>query len=254
MTLTRRVLTFLRIDLAVENDQLRARNAELTSAIDAASRLAGDLRTSLDLAQVADSQWRAKVRLLEQELRAADAELKTRRELIEYYTVASDAQREQILEMSGALEQANSQIAILQQQLREEDTDEQLALMNAPAAPTTEAGEDALIQNVTQEVVYRLVGPWLEGEKHFWTFALGTQRVTARIHDKAFLEQMANREVFFAAGDAVRMSLRTATYRKPDGSIYARYAVDRVIGVVPPEKQLDMPALAPATPAAGVTP
>jgi hypothetical protein len=248
-----RVLSFFGIDVVRENADVRARNEELTKSLEAASVLAEGLRAALDAAQIAESQWRAKVRLLEQQNREHVAELNARKELIDFYVVAVDEKNEKLVDLSGALEQANSHIAVLQQQLREEDTDEQLALMNSPAAPGNEAGEDALIQDVAQEVVYRLVGPWLEGEKHFWTFALGTQRITARIHDKSFLEQMAKREVFFAAGDAVRMSLRTATYRKPDGAIYARYVVERVIGVVPPEQQLDMPVAAPAAPAVGVS-
>jgi hypothetical protein len=235
------------------------RIAELEKALEAAALLADGLHAALEGAQLAESQWRAKVRLLEQQIREKDAELLSRQELIEMYTLAAQERQEKLVEMSGALEEANAEVALLRHQIRDLETDKQLDLMEPPADSAEEpqpAVDDELINEVVQETVCRLVAPWFEGGKHFWAFALGTIRFTARVLDKQFLEQMNARKVFFAAGDAVRMKLRAVTYRKPSGGLYAKFSVEEVLGIIPPDQQMQFepPALPIGAPAVGVAP
>jgi len=215
-----RVRDFL--DTAAECARLRDRNEVLAEQLDKALIAKAWLKTCAEELETDISQWRAKTRLLEQ----------------------------QLVESYDSLEQANSRIAMLQQQLRDAGTDEQLDLMHPPAAATPEEGsvDDVVVQDVTREEIYRLVGIFFEG-KHWWELALGENRIKAPIHDKLFLDEITARKVFFASGDAIRMQLRTVTYQKPSGDLYAKFFVERVLGVISPDKQLSFePPAAPPPP------
>jgi len=209
-------------DTAAECARLRDRNEVLAEQLDKALIAKAWLKTCAEELENDIGQWRAKTRLLEQ----------------------------QLVEAYDALEQGNSRIAMLQQLLRDAGADEQLELMHSPAAASPEDGspDDVIVQDVTREEIYRLVGIFFEG-KHWWELALGENRIKAPIHDKLFLEEITGRKVFFASGDAIRMQLRTVTYRKPSGDLYAKFYVERVLGVISPDKQLSFePPAAPPPP------
>jgi hypothetical protein len=244
-----RVLSFIGVALARENAALRKRNDDLKASLDSAVLQLLAKESAVEKMEDEIGMWRAKVRRLESDLTVRDAQ-------IEDLTAGVDAMKFQLVEASGALEESNSQIALLQQQVRDFETDKQLDLIQPPTDNTApEDAADIQINDVVQDTVCRLVGPWFDGGKHFWTFALGTIRFTARVSDKAFLDRLGRREVFFTAGDAVRMQLRAITFRTPTGGVYAKFFVEKIVGVIPPDQQtqFEPPALPIGAPATGVT-
>lgn len=178
-----------------------------------------------------------------QQLAAAGAEVsdelteeRARREML----------REQLSDAAAMLEEANARNAVLEQQLRDlGETDEQLALLHAPATDTDAGG---VIPNLQGKVVaksrqmgavYRLIGLFFEG-RHFWLFSIGEQRIKAPINDKDFIDRMHRHEVAFAAGDAIRCDVVVTTYRTAAGDLYAEYVIEKVYAVIPPAQQVPL--------------
>ena len=159
-----------------------------------------------------------------------------------------DRARQERDELAAHVEELTHLNAILEQRLREakvaDDEIEQLKIYE-PAPPAEEGAEepaDKVELETTAEFVYQLRGVFFEDEgRHHWLFARGEESIKARIVDKRFLEQLARRKVFFAAGDAARVKLHTVTFRRPDESIYARHSVVEVLAIIPPRgKQLSL--------------
>ncbi len=192
---------------------------------------------------------------LEGELKAARIEVDRAKYVAQSNIIGRDeAERaarrmaEQLLETSAALEEANARIATLEAQLRDRDEDAQLALIHAPAGDEEPAqpAEDEVISDITAVFAYQIRGLFFEG-RHHWELARGEERVKAPINDKHFLDEMAARKVFFAAGDALRADMHIVTYRKPAGEVYVKYSVEKVLQILPPDQQKSLITEAPAT-------
>jgi hypothetical protein len=224
-----RVLAFLGVDLATEileleddNRYLEAKCSRLASELDESLVTNAQLFSTIQRTEEEIGMWRAKVRTLES----------TNRLLV------------------GDIEEASARINELLAelvQLRAGAT--QLSLPGSAEQPADDqqSAADEIIGDTTREEVWRLVGIFFD-ERHWWHLQLGELRIKVPIPDKSFLDQVARRKIFFAAGDAMRLRMRTVTYRKPEGELYAKFTPEEVLAVLPPDRQLNLEETAqPAT-------
>lgn len=208
-----------RAEFAVKLELALAKNREQTDLIESLS--AAGAKLTADLADE-----RARVKALKVELQ----------DLTTTFAESCDA-----------LEQANAQIVVLEQQLRDAGADEQLALIHAPAsepaAPVSTKPE--LVSDTTPEGVFRVIGLFFI-DRRYWLLSRdeGKTKVAAAVRDKAFLDRLHKHDVLFGDGDSLRVKLNTQTWRRPDGSLFTQYAITEVLEVLPfnPPEQIPLGA------------
>ncbi|MBI5193237.1 MAG: hypothetical protein HZA08_07340 [Nitrospirae bacterium] len=76
-------------------------------------------------------------------------------------------------------------------------------------------------------------------EKYKWTFTNGNMIFNADIEDVEFLNKLNRREILFAKGDILKVSLYTKSWQTEKG-LKTEYKVLRVIEIIPSPRQLQM--------------
>ncbi len=89
---------------------------------------------------------------------------------------------------------------------------------------------ETLLDN-TRDAVLSIVRLSFNRE-HKWGFTDGTTRITAKIQDGHFWDQIQNRAVAFSKGDHILVSLRTRTFRRDNGDLKSEYFVERVVRLI----------------------
>jgi hypothetical protein len=161
----------------------------------------------------------------------------------EFESEASAHAREMI-EMRGALNDANAQIDSLLRRLGE-----QLPLVDAPASPPPAPPE--VVSDTVQRRVYQIVKLALEdGYKWYFTDG-GSESFNAAILDEDFLGRMNRREILFAHGDALEVDVHIVSTRQ-DKAFKTTYEFVKVRRHLVPDQQPTFPFNSEAEASEGV--
>ncbi len=95
-----------------------------------------------------------------------------------------------------------------------------------PAFAVPEAGEELLSDQVREVVVSLLNVAFVQGNK--WRLSDGENSLYAAVHDLEFLNGVQTNQEAFAAGDLLRVRLRTQQWRS-DGQVRNEHVVEQVI-------------------------
>jgi hypothetical protein len=147
-----------------------------------------------------------------------------------------------LVEASEALEQANNRLALLEEELRGEAArEEQLELMHAPAASEDEPlpAPDPLVHDVVQDEVWALRSIHFKDKRAHWQFDReGEKSIAVPVPDDAFLKSLHKRQVSFADGDVLLLSMRVQTYTSlRSGKPYTVRSIVKVHRVITPDEQ-----------------
>jgi hypothetical protein len=153
--------------------------------------------------------------------------------------------------MHSAAEEMTGRIAILETRVRELGGGEQLALIEhaEPADDQVDYGEEEL-SNKVQELAYRLVGIFFDGDgpgrRHSWVMERQVgesfERVKVPIADAEFVKHVHDGQHTFIAGDTLVGDFRVVTLRHTKtGALRVEYrSVERVKRIVHPDEPLSL--------------
>jgi hypothetical protein len=106
---------------------------------------------------------------------------------------------------------------------------------------TAEELEGETLLDNTREAVLSIVRLSFR-EEHKWGFTDGTTKISAKIQDPRFWQDVQQGRAF-AKGDNVLVSLRTRTFRRDNGELKSEYFIEQVIKMIhrPEQSPLDLP-------------
>jgi hypothetical protein len=153
---------------------------------------------------------------------------------------------QQLTDLAGRIEEANSQIAVLEQHMRETGRQAKFdlgAVTGADSAGESPIAEDEVIYDKVIRLAFGLVGVYFDEGKHFWLLQRNDERVKCPIRDKVFLERVKHGEESFRAGDALVVEVHTITRRAArDGKVYVEYvSIDKVVSLVHADEKIALP-------------
>jgi hypothetical protein len=127
---------------------------------------------------------------------------------------------------------------------------EQLQLVTAPEPASDEERhallEDMLVSDSTGEEVWRVVSVYFAGRHDKrWTLERDEERIEVPIVDREWLDKVRDRAQLFGAGDVLRVLMYTRSFISGGtGKAYTLREVKKVIAVIQPAEQIEMPIAA----------